>query len=92
MPLNEKQTFENCMLQEMLAVVEKETKGSEYEALGVSALVIMSHGTKNQLYGTDNCPVQLTDLLSLISSNAFQVMANKPKIVVIRADRRGILA
>jgi len=73
----------------MLEDIERETQHPNYETLGVSVLVIMTHGTENQVYGKDGRPVQLTDIYDLISPYRFKSMAGKPKIVIFQSCAGG---
>jgi len=73
----------------MLADIWKETQHPDYKVLGVSVLVIMTHGAENQVYGKDGRPVKLTDIYDLISPYRFQSMAGKPKIVIFQSCAGG---
>jgi len=75
----------------MLEDIEKETQHSDYETLGVSVLVIMTHGAENQVYGKDGRPIKMTDIFDLMSPYRFQSMAGKPKIIIIQACAGGKL-
>lgn len=73
----------------MLTDIENETQQQDYEGLGASALVIMTHGTKDQIYGKDGRPIELSDIFDLMSPYNFQYMAGKPKIIIIQACAGG---
>jgi len=73
----------------MLEDIKKETQHPDYETLGVSVLVIMTHGAENQVYGKDGCPVRLTDIYDLISPYRFQSMAGKPKVIILQSCAGG---
>jgi len=73
----------------MLADIERETKHPDYKVLGVSVLVIMTHGAENQVYGKDGLPVKLTNIYDLIFPYRFQSMAGKPKIVIFQSCAGG---
>jgi len=73
----------------MLRVLNQEIQTTEHERFGVSAFIIMTHGTENFIYGTDSHLVKLSDILDLMSPYTFKAMAGKPKIVVIQACSGG---
>jgi len=73
----------------MLADIERETQHPDYETLGVSVLVIMTHGAENQVYGKDGRPIKMADIFDLMSPYRFQSMAGKPKIIIIQACAGG---
>jgi len=69
----------------MLETIREETKNPGYAEVGVSALVIMTHGTENRLYGTDNQPIEYSDVFDLLTAYQFPAMAGKPKLVILQA-------
>jgi len=73
----------------MLETIREETKNPGYAEVGVSALVIMTHGTENILYGTDNQPIKYSDVFDLLSAYQFPAMTGKPKLVILQACSGG---
>jgi len=76
-------------IKQMLADIEKETQHPAYKVLGVSVLVIMTHGAENQVYGKDGRPVKLTDIYDLMSPYRFKSMVGKPKIIILQSCAGG---
>jgi len=78
-------------IKQMLEDIERETQHPDYETrgLGVSVLVIMTHGAKTEVYGKDGRPVKLTDIYDLMSPYRFQSMARKPKIIILQSCAGG---
>jgi len=75
--------------QEMRQRIWDETRNPDYKNLGVSALVIMTHGSENHIFGKDGRSISLSDVYDLMSPYSFQSMAGKPKIIIIQACAGG---
>lgn len=52
-------------------------------------LVIMSHGTEQEVFGSDSRPVKLKDIYSELEPYKFANMAGKPKWIIIQACSGG---
>jgi len=68
----------------MLEDIERETQHPDYKVLGVSVLVIMTHGAENFLYGRDGRPIKMTDIFDLMSPYRFQSMAGNLRLLSYR--------
>jgi len=80
-----------CCSQEVLEDIKEETQCPDHEDYGMHIIVLMSYGANGKLYGTDAKPVKLIDIFDLLSSENFHHMAGKPKVVIVVADRNGML-
>lgn len=73
----------------MITAIQKETKSAEHDDYGMFSLILMSHGTGDYIYGTDNVAVYLPDLCDLLSALNFPQMSMKPKLVIVQSCRGG---
>jgi len=74
----------------MLSAINTEVKNLDHEDYGCHMLVIMSHGSENNLiHGTDMKTVKLTTVLDLLTPLNFPGMSGKPKMVVLEVCSGG---
>lgn len=73
----------------MLEVIRQETQRIEHETLGMFALIIMTHGSELELFGTDNKGLNKNEVFHRLSAKNFKYMAGKPKLVLIQACSGG---
>ena len=52
-------------------------------------LIIMSHGEKNDIYGTDGKLTKLKDMTDIFSSSQCPELKEKPRLVFVQACRGG---
>ena len=52
-------------------------------------LVVMSHGSRGAVYGTDCRRVEINDLTDILSTSNCLALENKPKIFIIQACQAG---
>lgn len=74
----------------MLNVIKEETKHGEHKGYGAFVLVIMTHGTENDVYGKDGLPIKHSDIFDLMSPYKFPALAGRPKILIFQACSGGI--
>ena len=85
-----KQSQPWLVFQDLKLDIKEETQHPDHEHYGMFILAIMTHGTaKNEVYGSDDKIVNLTEVCDLLSSTKFPVMAGKPKLVIIQACSGG---
>ena len=77
------------LLQEMLDVIEQETKHPDHEHLGMFVLVLMSHGNTEHIFGSDGVALNLSKVYDLVSPYNFKAMEDKPKWLIIQACSGG---
>ena len=73
----------------MLRVIREETQHPSHHGYGMFVLIIMTHGTDRELYGSDGRAVKVSDIYDLLSAGNFGAMAGKPKMVIIQACAGG---
>jgi len=74
----------------MLTAIKTEVENPDHEDYGCHMLVIMSHGSENNLiHGTDMKPIKLTTVFDLLTPLNFPGMAGKPKMVVLEVCSGG---
>ena len=72
----------------MRRAIEEEVKNPEHG--GISILIIMTHGTSNDLiWGSDKKYLQLAEIYDLLSATNAPKLKGVPKWVVISACRGG---
>ena len=69
----------------MIDEIKKETQCTDHANYGAFILVIMSHGSDNSLYGTDNKRIKYTEIYKLMGTYKFPLMASKPRIIILQA-------
>ena len=50
-------------------------------------LIIMSHGGKDYLLGTDAVPVFVDEIITMLDGNNTPIMQDRPKVLIIQACR-----
>ena len=53
------------------------------------ALVLMSHGSRGVVYGSDNQQVDLENILHIMDASRCPALRGKPKIIIIQACQKG---
>ena len=54
-----------------------------------TVVVILSHGKKDEIYGSNCVPIAINDLTSCLNAISSPVLIGKPKIFIIQACRGG---
>ena len=79
-------------MQEMIDEIHSETQRvnsktgeSVHEGSRSFVLVVMSHGAKGSIIGSDDVHVEISDMLDLLSPKNFPAMKGKPKIIIVQA-------
>ncbi|XP_067950830.1 caspase-3-like isoform X2 [Watersipora subatra] len=80
---------EDLSAQEMINIIQKETEPNINNAFGMFVLIIMTHGTETELYGSDGRPVKRSKIMDLLTAYRFPAMAGKPKLLILQACSGG---
>ena len=70
-------------------MVDGQTGESVHKDLSCFVLVVMSHGARGSVTGSDHVHVDITEMNDLLSPKNFPAMRGKPKIVIIQACAGG---
>ena len=79
-------TCDNLTSSEMLKLLT-ETAEKDFSRYGCFVCVILSHGSKNGIYGTDEQIIKLEAITSLFRRDECPSLVGKPKIFLIQACR-----
>ena len=75
----------------MLEEIEAETTQEDYRQCDRFTLVIISHGTDNEIvYGSDGGIVQLSRIYDLLSNENFPLMSGKRKWAIAQSCYGGL--
>ena len=66
-------------------MIDAGTGGSVHEDLSTFVLVVMSHGARGSVIGSDDHHIDIIEMIELLSPANFPAMRGKPKIVIINA-------
>eukprot|EP00058_Branchiostoma_floridae_P017154 XP_002602642.1 hypothetical protein BRAFLDRAFT_81923 [Branchiostoma floridae] len=87
-------SFETYILENITAKgIEDEilafSKRQEHSQMDCCVVVLMSHGHRNVIAGTDNKPVRLEDIFTMFDNDKCPQLIGKPKLFFIQACRGG---
>ncbi|XP_019615401.1 PREDICTED: caspase-2-like [Branchiostoma belcheri] len=87
-------SFETYILPNMNArtmkrKISKFSKRKDHEQMDCCVVVLMSHGHKGVISGTDNKPVNLEDIFKMFDNENCPLLKGKPKLFFIQACRGG---
>ena len=65
-------------------MVDRQTGESVHKDLSCFVLVVMSHGARGSVMGSDHVYVDITEMNNLLSPKNFPAMKGRPTIVIIQ--------
>lgn len=68
---------------------EKRDKITNWTDIDCVVLILMSHGEGPYIYGNDEIPIKLTDIIEVFATNNCQGLKDKPRLVFVQACRTG---
>ena len=71
-------------------MIDTQSRESIHKDLDTFVLVVMSHGAKGSIIGSDDVHVEISDMIDLLSPKNFPALQGKPKIVIIQACAGGM--
>lgn len=57
----------------------------DHSQSGCFVCFVLSHGKSNEVYGIDNMPVAIEEILSVFKANQCPTLAGKPKLLFLQA-------
>ncbi|XP_013416922.1 caspase-3, partial [Lingula anatina] len=78
-------THSDLTAEKMLVTLKEESKLSDHEAYHSFVLIILSHGAKGVVYGTDWNELSLPVIIELFNGTNCPFLVNKPKLFFIQA-------